>query len=617
MTNWVAIVLFSAGAAWAQQTVAIVGAEVFDGTGAEPRKVTVLVRGERIAEVGPDVKPPAEARVIEAGGQTLMPGMFDLHTHLPYSAVPNWGGDWPKILKAYLYCGVTSVVDFGIYPEMFEPMRRLLREGTVPGPRIHMAARLTTPLGHGAEGGRGDLFTLEVQTPREAKFAMDRWLRYEPDVIKVFTDGWRYGSDPDMTSMEEDTLKAIVDMAHAAGVEVLTHTVTLEKAKIAARAGVDVIAHGIGNAVADDELIELMRTRGTTYAPTLAVYEQRTPAAPGPLLRTLLEPAAVRILEGLAKRPPRRSPLYVEARKLRWKHLMENTRKLNAAGVRFGTGTDAGVTGAYHGWATLRELKLLVEGGMKPLEAMAAATGNSAKALNVDAERGFIRRGLLADLILINGAPHRRIADIEKISRVFLGGREVDREALAAAIANDEPTPLPAREAAGLIADFERSDGRTNLDTLPVNGTDSGTDNTRMTWGRIPRSEGNHALAMLARMAVKDDPFASLNIPLSKGAVEPVDASRFRGIRFEARGDGGDYRLVVAMQGVRDSRQFAASFKAVGEWSEVEVPFTALRRPGDGRPVRWTGRDLTLLSFQVARKPGELGWLEIDNLRFY
>jgi imidazolonepropionase-like amidohydrolase len=500
---------------------------------------------------------------------------------------------------------------------MFEPMRRLLREGVIPGPRVHMAARLTTPLGHGAEGGRGDFFTLEVQTPREAKFGMERWLRYKPDAIKVFTDGWRYGSEPDMTSMEEDTLKAIVEMAHAAGVEVLTHTVTLEKAKIAARAGVDVIAHGIGNAVADDELIELMRTRGTTYAPTLAVYEQRTPAPPGPLLRTLLEPAAVKILDGLAKRAPRRSALYVEVRKARWKHLMENTKKLNAAGIRLATGTDAGVTGTYHGWATLRELKLLVEGGMRPLEALAAATGNSAKALNVDGERGFIRPGLLADLVLIDGAPHRRIADIEKISRVFLSGREVDREGLAASIANDEATPLPAREAAAVIADFERSDGRTNVDTLPLNSTDTGTDNTRMTWGRIPRSEGNHALAMMARMGIKEHPFGSLNIPLSRGAVEPVDASRFRGIRFEARGDGGEYRLVVVTRGVRDMRHFAAPFKAGGDWSEVEVPFAALRRPPAGRAVRWTGRDLTLLSFEAARKAGELGWLEIDNIRFY
>ena len=99
---------------------------------------------------------PEDVRVIEAEGKTLIPGLFDLHTHLPYAAVWRRSGDWGKNLKAYLYCGVTTVVDFGSYPEMFDPMRRLLESGIVEGPRVHLAARITTPSGHGVEGGRGD-----------------------------------------------------------------------------------------------------------------------------------------------------------------------------------------------------------------------------------------------------------------------------------------------------------------------------------------------------------------------------------------------------------------------------------------------------------------------------
>ena len=179
-----------------EEVLAVVGATVVDGTGAEAYKATVLVRGGRIAAVGRDVEVPAGARVIRAEGQTLLPGLFDLHTHLPYATAPGVVGDWPKHLKAYLYSGVTSVVDFGTYPETFEPMRRLISSGQVQSPRIHFAARMTTPGGHGAEGGRGDFFTLEVQTPREARSAVRRLLPYRPDVIKVFTDGWRYGTAP-------------------------------------------------------------------------------------------------------------------------------------------------------------------------------------------------------------------------------------------------------------------------------------------------------------------------------------------------------------------------------------------------------------------------------------
>ena len=134
------------------EVIAIVGATVVDGTGREPAAATVLIRGDRIAVVGSNVPIPDGARVIRAEGQTLIPGLFDLHTHLPYATARGVTGDWPKNLKAYLYCGVTSVVDFGTYPETFEPMRRLVGSGAVESPRLHLAARMTTPGGHGGEG---------------------------------------------------------------------------------------------------------------------------------------------------------------------------------------------------------------------------------------------------------------------------------------------------------------------------------------------------------------------------------------------------------------------------------------------------------------------------------
>ena len=238
--------------------IAIVGATVVDGTGTQPQRNTVVIRGDRIETVAPKVEIPTGAKIINAEGLTLMPGIFDLHTHLPYSSISGATSDWGKNLKAYLYCGVTSVVDFGTYPETFEPMRRLIRNGVIEAPRISLAARISTPGGNGAEGGRGDFFSIEVTTPREAQAAIRRVLPYQPDVIKAFTDGWRYGAAPDLTSMNEETLTALVAEAHKNGLEVLTHTVSLDKAKIAARSGVDVIDHGTGDKDVDEELIQLM-----------------------------------------------------------------------------------------------------------------------------------------------------------------------------------------------------------------------------------------------------------------------------------------------------------------------------------------------------------------------
>ncbi len=612
--RWIALLLLAAASLCAQDHVAILGALVVDGTGAEPTQQNVLIRAGRIVAVGAEIAIPADARRVDARGQTLLPGLIDLHTHVPYSAVTGVSGDWGKNLKAYLYSGVTTVVDFGTYPETFEPVRRLIEQGVWIAPRVNLAARLTTPGGHGAEGGRGDFFSQEVTTAREARAAVRRVLPYKPDVIKVFTDGWRYGAAPDMSSMTEETLTALVEEAHRHNMKVLTHTVTLAKAKEAVRAGVDVIAHGIGDAQADLELVRLMQQKGTTYAPTLAVYEPRQQRTLAPMLSELLEPAARKLLEAAAARPATAVTDVPRAR--RWRILMENTAALRAGGVSFGLGTDAGVTGTYHGWASLRELELLVMGGLTPLEALTAGTGNSAKALGVDADRGTVSPGKLADLVLVEGTPHKSISDIYRIRSVFLGGREIDRASLARQIDTSEPTPIPPRKAPRMIADFQRSDGRTNLGSLVVNSTDSGHDNSKMLYLRTGRKGGNYALTVVTRLGEKDKPFAAVNFPLSPGAIEPVDVRAYRGVRFDARGDGS-YRLLAVTRGVRDQAHFQAPFRAQSKWKNVKISFDSLRREETRLPASWTGTDLLQLVFEISGPASTHGWLELDNVRFY
>ena len=650
------------------EVFAVVGATVVDGTGAEAFAGTVVVRGGRIAAVGRDAEIPAGARVIRAEGHTLLPGLFDLHTHLPYATAPGVVADWPKNLKAYLYCGVTSVVDFGTYPETFEPMRRLVASGATPGPRIHFAARLTTPGGHGAEGGRGDFFTIEVQTPREARAAVRRLLRYRPDVIKVFHDGWRYGTAPEMTSMNEETLAALCEEAHAHGLKVMTHTVTLERAKQAARAGVDVLVHGVGDREADEELAGLLKSKGTTYVSTLAVYEPRGRDILSPLLSAVLEPVVREAInpplapprgedlpagpnavipttppaetnstneranpttarqESAPQPSPRETaqPSQRELRARRWRHLLHNVSALDRAGARLGAGTDAGVTGTHHGWATLRELRLLVAGGLTPLEALTAATGASARALGVESDRGTVAPGKLADLLLVEGEPHRRIEDVERVSRVFLGGRELDRARLARDIASAELTPLAALAVPEKVDDFESVPDasaepfalRSRLGTLWVNSTDPGHDHSQILFGRTLRRRDNHALSVIGRMSTAERPYVRVAVPLSRGGVEPVDARAYEGVRFDARGDG-EYRLLVPTRAARDGAFYQARFRATAEWRAVKIEFEDLRQLETTRPTPWTGADLLTLVFEIERRPAETGWLELDNIRFY
>lgn len=573
------VLYFLAATSLFAQSFAITGATVFDGTGAEPRHATVLVRDGKITVVGTNLAIPEGTRVIPADGLALLPGLFDLHTHITASGAPAGArdvrADWFRNVKSYAIHGITGVNEFGTYGETFEPYRRLLAAMPAP-PRILFASRISSPGGHGAEAGRGEDFSYEVVTPRQGRAAVLKAVAYHPDLIKVFTDGWRYNAAPDMTSMNEPTLAAIVDEAHKNNLPVLTHTVTLARAKIAARAGVDVIAHGVGDADVDAELIALMKEHHTFYVSTLAVYE------PGP------------------------SNVGV-ARQERWKHLLHNVAALREAGITFAVGTDGGETGTPHGESTLHEMELLVQGGLTPAEAIVAATRNSAAAVRAN-DRGTIAEGKIADLVLVEGEPWRNIADVRKVRRVWIGGREVDRDALQREIAAPGPTPLVATKARKLIDDFEKPE-RSSLDTLRLTNTDAGHDHAQMIFAQTVRKGSNHALTLIGRMTDKDNPFARVVIPLSRGAVEPVDASAFHGIRFDARGLG-DYKLVVTTR----TETWTASFPGAPKWKNVRIPFASL---ANSRNPKWAGDALLWVALELARPAGEKVWLELDNLRFY
>jgi hypothetical protein len=171
-------------------------------------------------------------------------------------------------------------------------------------------------------------------------------------------------------------------------------------------------------------------------------------------------------------------------------------------------------------------------------------------------------------------------------------------------------TSMPAIPAKALIDDFERADGRSSLDTLRTDDPDGGMDRSVEISQVISRGSQGRALSIAARMAMKAKPSAGVIIPLTRGSIQPVDANAFKGVRFEARGDG-----VYALGVTTVSGRWSAPFEARADWRVVEIPFSALKvaRGVDG----WTGTNLTEVEFMGARKGGEKLWIEIDNVSFY
>jgi len=596
------------GSATTPSLLAIRGARIVDGTGRGAFAGTLVAEGGRIVALGPEVAVPAGARVVEAEGLTLLPGLFDLHVHLRAAAGSRLPADFARNLAATLYCGVTSVAELGSDPESFTPMRRLLRDGTLAGPRVAFAARLAVPGGHGAEAGRSLLHTRLIVTPDDARAGVRERAGYAPHLLKVFSDGWRYGTEPDLASMRADTLAALVEEAHAVGLRVLSHTVSLARAREAAAAGVDVLGHGIGDGEVDADLAAALA--GRAYVSTLAVYEPagRRPAPAALLLEALDPEARARALQ------PARAPsaAVAAARARRFGHLLANVARLRAAGVAIGVGTDAGMPSAPFGFAVHRELALLVEAGLTPLEALRAATGESARILGVSHERGTLEPGRLADMLLVEGRPDVEIADSQRIARVFLAGAEVDRDALRASIASGEPAPLAAAPPIERLDAFEQASERSANGALWLESTEPGASPTRVVVTRPLRRERDHALALSAVMSRSERPFARLTLPLTPGGLLPLDVRPFRGVRFEARGEGR-YRLLVTRRAARPG-PFAAEFEAAPRWRGLRVAFSSLAS-GAERPLAFDA--LTEIAFEVSRGPGETAWLELDQVGFY
>ncbi|HEX8643872.1 MAG TPA: amidohydrolase family protein [Allosphingosinicella sp.] len=599
------LALLCIGAARPDAGILIRGAHVFDGTGSSAVPADVLVAGGRIVAVGSRLRAPRGARIIDARGMTLLPGLHDLHAHL---RSPGLGGpdDLGKAYAAHLVHGVTNAADFSVSGEMIAPIRGMTRSGAVAAPNLALAIRLGVPGGHGTERGWGDFFTMEVTTPRAAELAMDRALPYRPDVIKVFADGWRYGRVPDLNRMDLPTLRAIVARAHAAGIPVVTHTVSLEGARIAVAAGVDALGHGIGDAPVDEELIAAMKANGTAYVPTMAVFEPQQGRLFLPAELALLSPPERAREEARLARPIAPVP---ELETRRWSILRENLRRLKAGGVRIGIGSDSGIGGVYHGSSTLREIRLFTAHGFTPAEALAAATSVSAGILSRGAPGGRVAPGQRADLILVGGRPDREIEHLYDLRRVFVAGREVALAPLRRLLDSDAFTALPVHPMAGPIFSGARADGRTDLGTLAVATNESGTDHSHL---HSLREDGR--LLLVARLGAAPEPYANLVLPLTPGAVHLADARGFAGIAFTARGIGR-YTLMLDSYGIEARDSFRASFAAGETEREIVVPFAALRS-ANANAVLDLAR-LRALIFRIEGDPGGEAALRIGNVRFY
>ena len=385
-------------------------ARVFDGDRVL-QMASVLVRDGHIAAVAPKVAAPAGTEEIDGTGRTLLPGLIDAHGHVRGQA-----------LREQLIFGVTTVLDMATDPDWAAAMRREQRAGQgLDRADLYSAGTLVTaPHGHGTE--HADIPT--ISSPDQAQMVVDARIAEGSDYIKiVYDDGRTFG--PPIPTIDQRTLKAVVDAAHARQRLALVHIGSVPGARDALESGADGLVHLSPDRAVDEELVALALRRGAFIVPTLSLNESLCGIASGASLVT--DPRVAPFLSGFSTKNLGESFRLHPPHKLDFSSVLTSVARLHAAGVPILAGTDAPNPGTAHGASLHRELELLVRAGLSPVEALRAATSVPASALALH-DWGRIAAGLRADLVLVNGDPTRDILATRDIVAVWKLGRSVDCE---------------------------------------------------------------------------------------------------------------------------------------------------------------------------------------------
>ncbi|HYO48128.1 MAG TPA: amidohydrolase family protein [Gemmatimonadota bacterium] len=415
--------------------VALTGVQVVDGTGRVPMaNATVVIRDGVIEAVGVDVDIPAGAEVLDLSGHTVIPGIVGLHDHTFYTTAGRTIQATETAPKLYLGSGVTTIRTTGSYHPYSElNLKRAIDAGERPGPRVHVTGPYLT-------GGTSSSMAI-VDDPEEARRVVGYWADEGATWFKVYT------------RISRANLAAVIEEAHRRGLKVTGHICSVSFRE-AVELGIDNLEHGLftnsdyapgkkPDECPEDLVASLldvdldgpevqatfrdMIDHGVAMTSTVAIYETFVPNRP-PLDQRMLDLMAPEAREEYLAT---RTEIAATADSSAWPGLFEKAQAYEHAFVEAGgllaAGVDpTGIGGALAGLGDQRNLELLVEGGFTPVEAIQIMTANGAKVLGEYDRYGSIEPGKLAELVVIDGDPVARPADIRNVTLVFKDGLGFD-----------------------------------------------------------------------------------------------------------------------------------------------------------------------------------------------
>ena len=370
-------------------------------------ETAIWVRDGRIEKLSLDADIPPDAQVIDLGGLAVVPGLFNVHTHIQFNSTPagavifasepRFAVSAMKNLRKYLDSGVTFIRDMGGAKYVDIEMRDMVREGLIPGPAAQVSGRNLS-----ATGGQSWQNGVEVDGKDACIRAVREQCKHDVDWIKVIASGYlttRTSHYAPQLSLEE--LQTIVEEARRWDRPVGIHAMGGLSAKWAAMAGADSVDHGY---YLDEETLDIMAQKGIAYVPTLAINyacvrhrgcEGVTDAMADWAERTLNEEQAPTI------------------------------RLARQKGVRICVGNDACSPYNDHDGTGYELMALCEYGGLTPAEALQSATLHGAALCRVEDERGALESGKIADFALFAGDPLTDISRMRDCRGVVQAGRVV------------------------------------------------------------------------------------------------------------------------------------------------------------------------------------------------
>ncbi len=375
---------------------------------------SILIEGDRIKQVGANLKAPDSARVIDLSESTVLPGLIDNHTHillqgdvtaadydvqLLKESIPYRTIRATVAVRTALMNGFTTLRDLETEGAMYADVdvKTAINRGIIPGPRLFVATRSFAPTGTYPLLG----YSWELRMPEGVQIvdgadnirrAVREQVKYGADWIKYYSDRQYFMKDGALHSMvnfTDEEAGAMVSEAHRLGRKVAAHAMGREGIESALRAGVDTIEHGDG---LDEEMMDLMVRRGVYWCPTIYV--------------------GVWVTEG-------RAPIWKSMRDLEAVAFGKALKK----GVKITFGTDVGGFAWTENQA--KEFTYMVKYGMTPMQAIQSATMVGAQLLDQQDKLGAIEPGKFADIIAVSGDPLKDVTELQRVKFVMKAGEVV------------------------------------------------------------------------------------------------------------------------------------------------------------------------------------------------